>query len=77
MTAEYQPVTQTGGAGSARRAGCLGGSITVRACGVLSALGKAANMDAQTTIELIALLVALISLVIQAIEFGTNHHRKE
>lgn len=55
----------------------MGGSITVRACGVLSALGKAANMDAQTTIELIALLVALISLVIQAIEFGTNHHRKE
>ena len=40
-------------------------------------LGKAVGMDAQTTIELLALIIALVSLVIQAIEFGMNLKRKK
>lgn len=34
-------------------------------------------MDIDTIIELVAAVIALISLVLEAIELGTNYSRKE
>lgn len=39
--------------------------------------GKAVGMDAETTIELITLVIALVSLVIKAIDLGTNLRRRK
>ena len=50
--------------------------ITTGAAGMLTALDKAVNMDEQDTLAVITLLIEIITLVLAAIEFGTNYKRK-
>ena len=43
---------------------------------MLTALGKAGQMDTQTVIAIVSLFVEILALVIAAFEFGTNYRHK-